>query len=102
MGEAAGRIASGWFLLRPARHNEAMERPKLAFIGLGTMGAPMAQRLVDAGYEMTVHNRTRERERQVTGAKRAASPREAATGQDIVFTMVSDTPDVRAVIAGED
>jgi len=79
-----------------------MERPKLAFIGLGTMGAPMAQRLVDAGYAVTVHNRTRERERQVTGAKRAASPREAATGQDIVFTMVSDTPDVQAVIAGED
>ena len=75
---------------------------KLAFIGLGTMGAPMAQRLVDAGYDVTVHNRTREREEKVTGAKRADSPQEAARGCDVVFTMVSDTPDAEAVITGED
>lgn len=75
---------------------------KLAWIGLGTMGAPMAQRLVDAGYEVTVHNRTREREEQVTGAKRAVSPKEAAEGRDVVFTMVSDTPDLEAVVTGED
>ena len=74
---------------------------KLAFIGLGTMGAPMAQRLVDAGYEVTVHNRTRERETQVTGAKRAESPQRAAEGCEAVFTMVSDTPDAEAVITGE-
>ena len=70
---------------------------KLAFIGLGTMGAPMAQRLVDAGYDVTVHNRSREREAQIAGAKRAASPQKAAEGQDVVFTMVSDTPDAEAV-----
>lgn len=75
---------------------------KLAFIGLGTMGAPMAQRLVDAGYEVTVHNRSREREEHITGAKRAASPQKAAEGRDVVFTMVSDTPDAEAVITGED
>lgn len=74
---------------------------KLAFIGLGTMGAPMAQRLVDAGFEVTVHNRTREREEALKGAKRAGSPQEAAEGQEVVFTMVSDTPDAEAVIAGE-
>lgn len=74
---------------------------KLAWIGLGTMGAPMAQRLVDAGFRVTVHNRTREREAQVTGAARAASPKGAAEGADVVFTMVSDTPDLRAVVAGE-
>lgn len=80
-----------------------MEAPrKLAFIGLGTMGVPMAQRLVEAGFEVTVHNRTREKELEVAGAKRAASPKEAATGQDVVFTMVSDTPDVVSVIMGED
>lgn len=80
-----------------------MERiQKLAFIGLGTMGIPMAQRLVDAGYEVTVHNRTREREQEVKGAIRASSPKEAATGQDLVFTMVSDTPDVESVIMGKD
>ncbi|MDQ3461236.1 MAG: NAD(P)-dependent oxidoreductase [Deinococcota bacterium] len=76
-------------------------QPKLAFIGLGTMGAPMAQRLVDAGYNVTVHNRTREREEKVRGAKRADSPQEAARGCDVVFTMVSDTPDAEAVIVGE-
>lgn len=74
---------------------------KLAWIGLGTMGAPMAQRLVSAGFDVTVHNRTREREESVSGAKRASSPQEAAEGCDIVFTMVSDTPDAEAVITGE-
>ena len=74
---------------------------KLAWIGLGTMGAPMAQRLVKAGYDVTVHNRTRKREESVTGAKRASSPQEAASNCDIVFTMVSDAPDAEAVIVGE-
>lgn len=61
----------------------------------------MARRLVDAGFEVTVHNRTREREETIAGAKRAESPQKAAEGQNIVFTMVSDTPDLEAVIAGE-
>ena len=74
---------------------------KLAWIGLGTMGAPMAQRLVDASYDVTVHNRTRERETDVAGAKCAPSPQEAASDCDLVFTMVSDTPDAEAVITGE-
>lgn len=74
---------------------------KLAWIGLGTMGAPMAQRLVDAGYEVVVHNRTRAREEQLTGARRAATPQAAAAGSDVVFTMLSDTPDVEAVVLGE-
>ena len=77
---------------------------KVAFIGLGTMGAPMATRLVEAGFDVTVHNRTREREEGVAaaGATRAASPREAAAGADVVITMVSDTPDVEAVVLGEE
>ena len=74
---------------------------KLAWIGLGTMGAPMAQRLLDAGFDVTVHNRTRAREEDVTGATRAATPKEAADGCDVVFTMVSDTPDLEAVVTGE-
>ncbi len=74
---------------------------KLAWIGLGTMGAPMAQRLIDAGLEVTVYNRTQKREENVTGAKRADSPQGAASDCDAVFTMVSDTPDAEAVIAGE-
>ena len=76
----------------------------ISFIGLGTMGAPMAKRLVEAGYDVTVHNRTREREEPLAeaGAKRAKSSREAAENADLVLTMVSDTPDVQTVILGDE
>jgi 3-hydroxyisobutyrate dehydrogenase len=75
----------------------------IGFIGLGTMGAPMEQRLLDAGHRVTVHNRTRSREASLAaaGAQRAATPREAAEGAEVLFTMVSDTPDVQAVVLGE-
>jgi len=77
---------------------------KVAFIGMGTMGAPMAMHILKAGFPLVVHNRTREREKPLAekGAVRAASPREAATGADVVVTCVSDTPDVRAILLGED
>jgi 3-hydroxyisobutyrate dehydrogenase len=76
---------------------------RIGFIGLGTMGAPMAHRLIAAGYEVTVHNRTRAKEEPLAaaGANRAASPRACAEGQDVVFTMVSDTPDVQATVLGD-
>lgn len=76
---------------------------KICFIGLGTMGAPMAKNLLEAGFELTVHNRTRDKEEALAawGAKRAASPQEAAAGADVVITNVSDTPDVEAVVLGE-
>lgn len=74
----------------------------VAFIGLGTMGAPMATRLVAAGFEVTVHNRTRAREEAVKGAKRAPTPRAAAQGRDVVIVMVSDTADVEEVVLGEE
>ena len=76
---------------------------KVAFIGMGTMGAAMALNILKAGHEVTVHNRTREREEPVAaaGARRAASPMEAAKEADIVVTCVSDTPDVEAVVLGE-
>ena len=75
----------------------------IGFIGLGTMGAPMARRLLDAGHAVKVHNRTRSREAPLAaaGAVRAATPEEAAQGAEVVFTMVSDTPDVQAVVLGE-
>ncbi len=77
---------------------------KVGFIGLGTMGAPMARRLLEAGHEVTVHNRTRVREEPLAamGAARAATPRDAARDADVVFTMVGDSPDVREVVLGED
>jgi 3-hydroxyisobutyrate dehydrogenase len=76
---------------------------KVAFIGMGTMGAAMARNLLKAGHEVTVHNRTREREEPVVtaGARRAGSPKEAAGDAEIVITCVSDTPDVEAVVLGE-
>lgn len=76
----------------------------IAFIGMGTMGAPMAINILKAGFDVTVHNRTREREEPAAaeGAKRAESPKAAASGADIVIVCVSDTPDVEAVILGDD
>jgi 3-hydroxyisobutyrate dehydrogenase-like beta-hydroxyacid dehydrogenase len=75
---------------------------RIAWIGLGTMGAPMAGHLLAAGHEMHVHNRTRAREELLAeaGASRAASPAEAADGADLVFTCVSDSPDLEAVVLG--
>jgi 3-hydroxyisobutyrate dehydrogenase len=75
---------------------------KIAWIGLGTMGEAMAGHLLDAGHELTVHNRTREREEALAarGAKRAGSPREAAQGAELVGLCVSDSPDVEALVLG--
>jgi len=77
---------------------------KVAFIGMGTMGAPMAMNILKAGHEVTVHNRTREREEPVAkaGARRAESPREAAQAALLIITCVSDTPDVENIILGDD
>lgn len=77
---------------------------RLAFIGLGTMGGPMAANLLKAGHQVTVHNRTREAEEPLAalGAKRASSHKEAAAGAEIVFLCVSDTPDVEHVLLGPD
>ncbi len=76
---------------------------KVAFIGMGTMGAPMALNILAAGHEVTVHNRTREREEAVAkeGAQRAASPKEAAQGAEIIITCVSDTPDVEDIMLAD-
>lgn len=76
---------------------------KIGFIGLGTMGAPMARRLLEAGHDVVVHNRTRTREEPLAGAGagRAEDPRSCAAGREVVFTMVSDTPDLEAVVMGD-
>lgn len=76
---------------------------RVAFIGLGTMGAPMALNILKAGHAVTVHNRSREKETSLVeaGAKPAPSPAEAAGGAEVIITCVSDTPDVEAVILSE-
>ncbi len=75
---------------------------RVAVIGLGTMGAPMARHLLVAGHEVTVHNRTRSREEplEAAGAGRAASPAEAAAAAEAVLTCVSDTPDLEHILLG--
>lgn len=75
----------------------------IGFIGMGTMGAPMAKRLVQAGHSVTVHNRTREKEEVVAavGARRAASAKEVGWDAELVIIMVSDTPDVQVVVLGD-
>lgn len=74
----------------------------VAFVGLGTMGAPMALNLLKAGHAVTVHNRTREKEQPLVeaGAIASPTPQSAAANADIIITCVSDTPDVEAVILG--
>jgi 3-hydroxyisobutyrate dehydrogenase len=76
---------------------------KVAFIGLGTMGIGMSLNILKAGNELTVHNRTREKEIPLAeqGAKRAESPKDAAAGAEIIAMCVSDTPDVEETILGE-
>lgn len=73
---------------------------RVAVIGLGTMGAPMARNLVARGHRVVCHSRSRVREEPLAaeGARRAATPREAALAADIVLVCVSDTPDVESVL----
>ena len=79
-----------------------MER--IGFIGLGIMGKPMAANLLAAGYPLTVHSRSRGPVDEVAalGATVAASPSETAAASDVVITMLPDSPDVEAVVLGQD
>jgi 2-hydroxy-3-oxopropionate reductase len=76
---------------------------RVGFIGLGIMGMPMAHNLMEAGYELTVHNRSPEKAEELgkEGATVAASPREVAEKSDVVITMLPDSPQVREVVADE-
>jgi 3-hydroxyisobutyrate dehydrogenase-like beta-hydroxyacid dehydrogenase len=71
---------------------------RVAFLGLGIMGRPMASNLVKAGHEVTVWNRTPGKD--VEGARSAASPAEAARGAEVVWMCVSDTKAVEAILFG--
>ncbi|MCA1443052.1 NAD(P)-dependent oxidoreductase [Ensifer sp. IC4062] len=79
---------------------------KVAFIGLGVMGYPMAGHLkIRGGHELTVYNRTAEKAQKWAtefGGRTAATPAEAADGQDFVFTCVGNDDDLRSVTTGKD
>lgn len=78
---------------------------KVAFLGLGVMGYPMARHLKAKGHEVTVYNRTTAKAEQwaaENGGKVAKTPREAAEGQEIVFACVGNDDDLRQVTIGPD
>ena len=76
--------------------------PPVAFIGLGALGAPMAANLLAKGIPLTVHNRHRERERPLAaaGARRAATPAEAARDAAVLALCLSDDTAVAEVLLG--
>lgn len=78
---------------------------KIAFLGLGVMGFPMAGHLARNGHEVTVFNRTRAKADAWVaqhGGRAAATPRAAVPGASMVFSCVGDDPDLRAVTLGDD
>jgi 3-hydroxyisobutyrate dehydrogenase-like beta-hydroxyacid dehydrogenase len=77
----------------------------VAFMGLGIMGFPMARNLAEAGFELSVWTRDSakaERFAEEHGARAAATPAEAANGAAVAISMVPDSPQVEAVLLGED
>ncbi|WP_298931082.1 NAD(P)-dependent oxidoreductase [uncultured Ramlibacter sp.] len=83
---------------------ESTSPRKVAFLGLGVMGFPMAGHLALAGHDVTVYNRSAAKsevwKQEFKGAS-AATPREAAAGCDIVFCCVGNDEDLRSVVLGE-
>lgn len=80
------------------------EKVTLGFVGLGAMGSRMAKRLLDAGYAVVGYNRTSAKAQWLleAGLRLADTPRAAAEGSPVVFSMVSDTAALRAVALGPD
>ncbi|MFE4710834.1 NAD(P)-dependent oxidoreductase [Paenibacillus sp. NPDC056722] len=76
----------------------------IGFIGLGTMGAPMASNLLRGGFQVTVYNRTASKCTPLVeeGAQAAATPRAAAEGKDVIITMISNDDSIREVYYGEE
>lgn len=77
---------------------------KIGWIGTGVMGRWMCQHILDQGYQVTVHNRTKSKAQPLleSGAQWADSPKEVTTQSDITFSIVGFPKDVREVLLGED
>ncbi|MFB6113003.1 MAG: 2-hydroxy-3-oxopropionate reductase [Halodesulfurarchaeum sp.] len=82
----------------------ASDRDTIGFVGLGIMGKPMAKNVMDAGYPVVAHNRSREPVEELAseGATPAESPSEVARESDVVITVLPDTDAVETVVLGED
>jgi 3-hydroxyisobutyrate dehydrogenase len=77
---------------------------KVAFLGLGVMGFPMAGHLKKGGHDVTVYNRTGAKAQKwvgTHGGRAAATPAEGAKGADIVFSCVGNDDDLRSIVLGE-
>jgi 3-hydroxyisobutyrate dehydrogenase len=88
----------------PQRSYDPVASQKVAFLGLGVMGYPMAGHLKRAGHEVTVYNRSAAKAEQWVaeyGGQKAPTPREAAQAADIVFCCVGNDDDLRSVVLGE-
>jgi 3-hydroxyisobutyrate dehydrogenase-like beta-hydroxyacid dehydrogenase len=92
-----------------ARSYDAVPSQRVAFLGLGVMGYPMAGHLAAAGHAVTVYNRTAAKGERWVGeyggdgrCTVAATPREAAAGATIVFCCVGNDADLRSVVLGAD
>src|SRR5919199_60624 len=79
-------------------------KPSIGFIGMGHMGSHMAQRLLHAGYPLTVYDRTREKAQEMGqwGARVAQTPRELAAGCQVVMASVTDDKAQKEVMFGPD
>ena len=95
---AAGLRVPG-VVAKPAARPE-LPRETVAFLGLGALGTPMAANLQGAGFPLTVHNRNRQREEALAdlGARRAATPLQAASSAALLCLCLSDDAAVRAVL----
>ncbi|PSR55096.1 NAD(P)-dependent oxidoreductase [Adhaeribacter arboris] len=80
-----------------------MDLKNIGWIGLGKMGIPMAQKLVNAGYSVTVYNRSKEKEEALRslGANTAESPAQLMQQAEVIFLMVSDDEATRQIFTGE-
>ena len=83
---------------------ESRDMPGIGFIGMGAMGSRMAQRLLAAGYPLTVYNRTPEKAQPLVaqGARVAASPQTLAASSDIILLSLADDAAVESVFLGRD
>lgn len=87
-----------------ARTYEPTKSRKVAFLGLGVMGLPMAGHLAKAGHQVTVYNRNAQKAQAWVsefGGRAATTPREAAQGAEIVFSCVGNDDDLRSIVLGE-
>src|SRR5580704_2958286 len=102
------RLTASWNCWQRTKLRSFLEakmktQPHIAFLGLGIMGIAMARRLLDAGFPLTVFNRSPDKARDLAakGAQVAPTAREAAAAADIVIGMVTDDDASRHLWLGE-